>query len=60
MAIMSFSSGEGINYWVGTILLISRIDGLSLSLMAKAHQELFSKHRKVFIKIHFNCFILAQ
>ena len=60
MAIRSFNTGEWIKYRVGTVLLISRIGGLSLALIAKGHQALVSKHRQVLNKIHFNCFILAQ
>ena len=45
MAIMSFNTGEWIIYRVGTILLISGIGGLSMTLMAKGHQGLVSKHR---------------
>ena len=43
--IMSFSKGEWIKYWVGTILLISMIGGLSLALMANGHQGQVSELR---------------
>ena len=45
MVIMSFNTGEWIKYRVGSILLISGIGGLTLTLMAKGHQGLVSKHR---------------
>ena len=45
MAIMSFSPGEWIKNRVGTILVISKIGGISLDLMAKGHQGLALKHR---------------
>ena len=42
MAIMSFSTVQWAKYRVGTVLLLLRIGGLSLVLMAKGHQRMVS------------------